>query len=78
MLVPNAGFLIAVAALVAVLLVAWALALWVVLRRPDEEIRATRIPRRAWIVLILLFGPIGALAYLIAARLGMRAKPSPA
>jgi hypothetical protein len=78
MLVPNAGFLIAVAALVGVLLVAWALALWVVFFRPDEEIRATRIPRGAWIVLILLFGPIGALAYLLAARLGMRAKPSPA
>lgn len=75
MLIPDAGFLVELAVLVGLSLGTWALALWAVMRRPIEEVRATRLPRSAWIGLIVIFGPIAAVAYLLVVRLAVRARP---
>ena len=65
---PNGSFLVAVVVLTALAIGLWAIPAWLVWHPPDAEVRSTGVPRAAWIVLIVAVGPVGAVAYLVAAR----------
>jgi uncharacterized membrane protein YkvI len=73
-LVPNGFFVVGVIVLVALVLGLWVVALSSIWRRPDAEMRSTGIPRVAWLVLTVAFGPLVAVAYLVTVRLRLRAR----
>jgi hypothetical protein len=72
MLLPDLGFLVEVAlALVLVLVPMW----WAIIdvaKRPRADLARLTLPRYAWILLILVVGPLAALFYLVYARIKLR------
>ena len=79
LLIPNPSFVAVVVLGVILTIGIEVLALVDVSRRSDDELRALGgLPRVAWVVVILIAGPVGGLGYLLYARLSLprRAQPS--
>jgi hypothetical protein len=72
MLFPNAWFVVATIAIGAVAIVPLWWALVDAARRPRADIQRLGLPRVALIVLILLLGPVGGVAYLAYAHVRLR------
>lgn len=73
MLVPNATFVVTIAATLMVALSVWGSALIDVGRRSPSELRALGgMSRGAWLTAIVVAGPVGGLTYWLYSRIRLR------